>query len=628
MLFSPLIIGGLQFTVLKGNGTDTFNYITMAGYLLHEPYSPAFHSSVQSLLDKNTSYPLAQILLTERWSTSMLLAWSSAITHVSLERIEYGFTLIFFLMTYGVAVHFARLLKLSFVYQTILAISICVGFWAQFTLDIRAFSQISALPIVLLFAYLFTDIESDESNNAWGKCLLLGMTFTSLVFLYIEEVPFVMLGAFIFITSQFLHKRYSMRRMEHYWLSLLVAIVALLPAAGFLLRFFHTQVMLALNSNNNWHHAYFYWLYQKPLTGVWGLSLARDMATNRTLNAFISLCSVSLTAYLVCSMYYILRLNKKANQIALMIAASLVLSGLLLFSCLFYRAQLWAAGKILSYSYPFIMFTLTAGVLEIKRYAQFPFSKVITLFGCCIVGIWLIFQCALGVYRIMNVINGKDYSGETFIFGHSEYKQHDWNGDAFIDAIKMNACSSLGIKAPSPWLTEYFNLVLGWKTHAVALDLSQNRAASIKNHLSYNNHVDCLLISKNHALIKDMNIIAENNEMALIKIRKNDRITLDKIISLVDLNKIIEQAVSKDNWLELNQKIKVPMAIIRKNPQIKLHIEGTIPANFLIDSLVLTATDNNHVIYRSPLLAGNFTLDIPLGMLIIQTIWTSLTSDY
>jgi len=53
LALTPVIVGGLNFTVLRGNGTDAFNYITLAGYLDHEPLSWVGQVDTQSLVRRH-----------------------------------------------------------------------------------------------------------------------------------------------------------------------------------------------------------------------------------------------------------------------------------------------------------------------------------------------------------------------------------------------------------------------------------------------------------------------------------------------------------------------------------------------------------------------------------------------
>jgi hypothetical protein len=79
LAIAPQLVGGLRYSILRGNGSDSFNYVTAAGYLDHEPYSWASHTDVSSLIERHPSYERAHQLLNSRWTTPMMLAFTSRI---------------------------------------------------------------------------------------------------------------------------------------------------------------------------------------------------------------------------------------------------------------------------------------------------------------------------------------------------------------------------------------------------------------------------------------------------------------------------------------------------------------------------------------------------------------------
>ena len=138
----PMLLGGLQFTTLRGNGVDDFNYITMARYLDQEPYSWKNIASTSDLVEKDISYPLAARLLSTRWTTSAVLAYTAHVANMPIYEFEYPYTLLFFIMSFGPDILIGRSLDLSSFMSFSVALMVCTGFWAQFVLDIRAFSEI------------------------------------------------------------------------------------------------------------------------------------------------------------------------------------------------------------------------------------------------------------------------------------------------------------------------------------------------------------------------------------------------------------------------------------------------------------------------------------------------------
>lgn len=515
LLLMPILLGGLSYTVLRGNGTDTFNYMTMAGYLLHEPYSTIFHSTIDTLIDKNASYPLAQALLKTRWSTSMLLAWSSSITNVPLYRFEFGFTILFFIIDYGVSYLIARQLRLSPIYSILVAISICTGFWGQFVLDIRAMSEISVFPLLLLFVYGLSDCEIKVTKTN-RRQILLGLVFTAIIFLYVEILPTCLLGTAIFIGVQFFYKRYTLQKLFKYWTALFVSLLTALPAAKYLTNFFTGQASYALYAKNNWHDAYFYWLYNRKLEGFWGVNYADQFIASSSFHLFFMPIGIILSICLLLNLAVAIFLNKGRQDDPFLIISSFFFATVVLFIYLIVHSQLWAAGKVLSFGYPFIIFTLAGGLVPLQSYLEFKYSHILLNIGWFVISLWLLIQCLEGGLRIRDLAQGINYPIP--ISGHGLYRQYDWNIERLKVGLKYNHCHQLGLKISDVWLAEYFNFVFGWDIKTILLKGVLDRAGELIGQQKILVYPDCILIPRSLPFNQNLyQIISQSNEFILLK---------------------------------------------------------------------------------------------------------------
>lgn len=517
----PMLLGHLNFTILRGNGTDDFNYITTAGYLLHEPYSWAASTPLQTLIDKHPSYDLARQLLTERWSTSMLMAWSSAVTHLPLYQLEYGFTTLFFIITFSCAFEFALLLELKIGYALLVALAIVVGFWGQFVLDIRAMSQISALPLLVFLACLLASIES--SNNKNRLLIFLGLVCTAIIFLYTEIVFLLALGIFIFTLIQLLTKKNKLSTIvNNYCLILSVILISGFPAATHLSHFFEKQTGLALFHKNNWDSAYFHWLYKSlPLLGFWGLAdfdvkgLISSPAISLGLLIALVLLSILLTLLLLYALYYLTLKIKNINlNNALLLSLAFFSAAFIGFLYLILRQQYWAAGKVLSYGYPFIYFLVA--VIGLKLTSLLTPNLKFQLLGKMTVMLWLILQCSFGVYRIFFAVEGKGYPN--YISQHGEYRQHDWDISNLIEQIQARHIKEVGILLANDWTTEYFDLAIGWEAQIINLSGIKDRNGLIIAQQRHKERPKYIITSyKNISLPRHTKILAHNTEFVLIQ---------------------------------------------------------------------------------------------------------------
>jgi len=97
----------------------------------------------------------------------MMLAWTSYISQVPIYRFEYGFSALSCILTFGPAFCFALLTGVRPGYSFLLALAVCVGFWAQFLLDARAvFDQVIDLPPIELAGI---SIETDGKASPLGN---------------------------------------------------------------------------------------------------------------------------------------------------------------------------------------------------------------------------------------------------------------------------------------------------------------------------------------------------------------------------------------------------------------------------------------------------------------------------
>jgi hypothetical protein len=514
LILAPILLGGLTFTVLRGNGTDTFNYIIMSGYMIHEPLSWVQTASIQSLVDKQPIYSMAYTLFTKtRWSTSMLMGWSAFITNTPLYRLEYGFTALFSILAYGCAYCFACILNIRPRYALLVALAIAVGFWGQFVLDIRAMSQISTLPILILLPLLAVLLHQDKT---WitGR-LVLGLSFASIAMLYTELVPTILLGFFLYFCLQLISRQETVRSLiKQYTLPLLIALLAMLPLCYYLADILAAQLKYASSSKNTWEIAYFHWLYKKTALGYWGFSIINHsnnavfdpiLSTLKPVIHFLSTLLTGLLLYLLAATVF--WKNKKLPA-ALTISVALLLATFCEWAYLYFHQQYWAAGKSISFGYPFIFF-IVASVFSLEKIIS---NNILLKICRYTVLSWLMIQCGLGFYRISVAHDHVLYTN--YISHHGFYQTHQWKVSHIENAILTQHITAIGLDVPDMWVTEYLSLVFGWKTHVANLNGMLDRGdylAPVKTIPAY------VIVAINNPVLSQSEIVARDSEFALIK---------------------------------------------------------------------------------------------------------------
>jgi len=458
LLVAPQLLGGLQYTVLRGNGTDAFNYVAAADYLDREPFSWAKQVDPQTLVNRDDSYTRATILLDSRWSTFMLLAFSSRVAQVPPYIFEYCFSLLCFLLAYGPAFLFARAIGLWPSYAALTAAVICIGFWAQLILDTRAQSQLNSIPVLLFLMILIGRME--DGLAAVPSVLVYafaGLTVVSLGFLYPELLPLFGLALLMFFVARVRSLDVSFSAIRKYIVAGGVILLCGLPMWVFLSRFVGWQLSYASYGKNTWHLAYYPWLYSNPLAGFWGFGPLESSGTIATMlsSAVVTVLGTALTILLVLSFIQALRDRRPA----LCLAASMSLAALLEFGYLAARGQLWAAGKGLSFGYAFFTLSLVGYCLAVwKAPERLRLRMWQKLASACAIT-FLISQAVLGIARPVLAVWKHEYPH--YIAHHGEYRRHIWDISEFQKILAGQRGITVWSDVSNAWVSEYLDFALG-----------------------------------------------------------------------------------------------------------------------------------------------------------------------
>jgi len=458
LIVAPQLLGGLRYSVLRGNGSDAFNYVAAADYLDREPRSWAKQVDPQTLVNRDDSYSRVSPLLEVRWSTFMLLAFSSRVAQVPPYIFEYCFSLLCFLLAYGPAFLYARGIGLRPRYAALTAAVICIGFWAQVVLDTRAQSQLNTIPVLLFLMMLIGRIEDRLAGPAsWTVYAAAGLAVVSLVFLYPELLPLVALALLIFFVLRLRSLDLRFPAIRKYALAAFAIVIGSLPMRTVLLRFGASQLSYASSGKNNWHLAYYPWLYSNPLAGFWGFGPLESSGTIATMvsSAAVTVLGFALTILLLLALIHGLRNDRPA----LCLAACTSLAATIEFGYLAARGQLWAAGKGLSFGYVFFTLTLASYCLAGSKVPERFWPRTWReLAGACAL-IFLVWQALLGIGRPALAVWKHDYPH--YIMHHGEYRRHNWDLGEIQKALAGQQGITVWSDVSNEWVSEYLDFALG-----------------------------------------------------------------------------------------------------------------------------------------------------------------------
>jgi hypothetical protein len=503
LAMTPQIVGGLQYSILRGNGSDSFNYLTMAGYLDHDPYSSVFTTDLQSLVERHQSYVRASALLSNRWTTPMMLAFASRMAGIDPYKFEYSFSVLCLLLAFGpVFLWCNRLLDVPPLYSALTAAVVSAGFWGQVVVDLRADAQQNAIPVLLLLGFLVARIETlPYDRMPWGEHILLGLTATSLIFFYPEVLPMTVLGILIFLALRIRMGLISGTRLAGWAFSLCLTLIGAIPMRGLLSRYTTQAVGYASSGVNTWHLAYFRWLYSSPLTGLWGFGplVAADTFAGHGLHIVLRPLAVLLTIALMAAIASSAS-DLVSKRPGITLSATLAVAAIAQWGYLYSRGQLWAAAKGLSFGYPFLIMCVvwyglsreeSASTVDGKSPAVFWRARWKTGIAVCVSAL-LVIQCGLAFYRPWLAMRGADYAG--YIQSNGEYRRHDWNLGPFERILRPYRGLTVWSDVSNPWVSDYIGFVLGWDVHLVNLGASFDVVAAGAPRQHTNRRPDYLVV--------------------------------------------------------------------------------------------------------------------------------------
>jgi hypothetical protein len=522
LLSLPFILGDLSYSILRGNGTDEFNYLTLADALLHKPYSWFFRVAEQTLISQNPVYFLAKQLLSDRWSVAMLLGFFSYLIKVPIYTFIYLFMVLLFALNYSLVFLFSLRLQLNSYLAVLLAISICVGFWPQFIIDIQALSCISSFPIIFLLLVFLDKAMSEEFHFYKNECVYFAIIFIALLFLYVEISIVILLGFIFFLGINLLVKRKILPKLIYYFSVLIFFSLISFFLSPHLKNFFFSQIHSAVNAKNTWDKAYFIWLFSKhALLGFWGMSplLNSSIIVKEVINLMLYGLAFSLSIGLLTGLLTIFILKEKlvATQT---LCIAMLFSGLLIFSYLFLKDQRWAAGKLVSYIYPFAILTSVSTLSHFNTQMAGYFKKIIIKIMQKAIYFYLGLQIFIGLYHVEKSYLKQEYPN--YLAFHSEYRQHDWNFTHFQTKIREN-CKFLALDIKNAWLAEYLSFVFSWNAPLLSLrGAIDHDGTYFKHPILLLQYPDCILVDNYSKFFNGKSYLTKNSEVWLIKIAPDD----------------------------------------------------------------------------------------------------------
>jgi hypothetical protein len=424
LILLPHYLGGQQFAIFQGNMFDAVNYLS--GAVAVANYSYSYLSNFDIAAEPVAALAEAAIMLGQRPSVALLYAsfyklfsrdfLSNAYEYCLLGQLNFYFAFLY--LSVSVFSGRERLAQLA-------SAAFCVGFFGQYIFDINAWSQLFAVPmmVVLVTDYCRALLMLSQSFNDEGRELLqpsgkvdqratlmflfvrLPIVAAGMVYVYPEIAPVAGLGcaaALMFrILEDVTRGRYKIV-LRTLVANALFAFLALILVAGYwkgTLGFVSQQLQMASQSSVNWHHYFqaylfgggaevaerirssvqldylFYIFLAAPanfLAGIFGLYFLqlRGVWTDAP-NPLYFLWAIALLVWfgvvilgVASSARAVFRSRKVAagNSLLCLVAIAALATSIVPIGLLA-KGQYWAAGKGLSMISPFIFLWLVMPVM-------------------------------------------------------------------------------------------------------------------------------------------------------------------------------------------------------------------------------------------------------------------------
>jgi hypothetical protein len=219
LVLLPKWIGPPEFSVFQGNVGDQFSYLSTAFMASHYAYAMLQHTNDALLV------PLPYPSLTTRPSVILVFGSFASILHGPVLVLSYAYLGALQICILFAATFVSRnLFRLSTAVALWVALGLTVGFFAQYTFDINAWSHLASVSLIVLYAGLFVlglltnrpTRPNDGVLSADGFFWSMLVCATGFLYIYPETLPIAVAISVPALICQFLdssNRSYVFRRL-------------------------------------------------------------------------------------------------------------------------------------------------------------------------------------------------------------------------------------------------------------------------------------------------------------------------------------------------------------------------------------------------------------------------------
>ena len=280
LMLAPMLTGGINFALFQGNHIDAFNYLQSAITYTKSPYDQVLAATPKQLLDAGL-FPFAATNLHIRPTVAILYAVLSNFATSRFLGLNYVMLVYFQFLSLGVLWLIGKELVAE---RPSLILLLCLlivgGFWGQYILDINAWSEEAAIPLLLMVLLMvlrsFSQVRFSPGLGFWSPSAFV-IVLIGAFYLYPEATIFYLPGIALALAAGFWKTRKTVK-IGPLTPALAVTIVLLFAVKENNVDFLRRQTDVALTDVNWWMYFDICFLGQDGISSMPGADLI-DAAT-------------------------------------------------------------------------------------------------------------------------------------------------------------------------------------------------------------------------------------------------------------------------------------------------------------------------------------------------------------
>lgn len=408
-LVSPVLVLGMQYAAFRGNPNDAYVYQSLAETVRVADwqtiqngiqFSKSNIEGVRHLaeISPTSLYIVRAINLPLTLSQMSALAWASQITGVVVERFYMSFQLLMLALSLPISLVIGDVLELPRLVKYLAAAGIVFGFWTRFVLENDSAYQLSVFPLVLLAVFAWMVLEQrNKSFVISAPVLLFALASAAIAMLYVPVATVIVAAIVCYAFISILPRTRPLSFLIPY-VSIGILVLVILAGTGQIDSFLKISLSAAQRADSERLAGVFGMdlIQTNGVGAVWGLpsSIIDPSLPNivqRLLPRAAQVLGLLLTGILSLTTAFVI---SRATPAAHRIVFSIIAGGLVVMLIYFAEGNVELAGKMFTYSYPFLIF----GTALFTYYARRYFRPTIFGLATAVVVAWLLGQFALGIY--------------------------------------------------------------------------------------------------------------------------------------------------------------------------------------------------------------------------------------